>query len=236
MAKANPFRFSTKFQDDETDLLYYGHRYYNASTGRWLSRDLMQERGGANLCGFVKNAPLHAVDAFGLAQWEPPWPGDPGGPPTTTPWPLPTEEPPDLPVPVPTLPSISDAWRVCCRPLRIRGLGVLRHCDMRQTPCDPDPKGEEYPVTRDPQCCKNGIKTDLDMSKWLRKNPTYGGHGLPDDNCQSSTRKALATCCARSPWKPSWYAYPIPRRLRHRYRHFRMVKRNTLFLSKAHYT
>ena len=35
MAKANPFRFSTKYQDDETDLLYYGYRYYNASTGRW---------------------------------------------------------------------------------------------------------------------------------------------------------------------------------------------------------
>ena len=32
MAKANPFRFSTKYQDDETDLLYYGYRYYNAST------------------------------------------------------------------------------------------------------------------------------------------------------------------------------------------------------------
>ena len=26
MAKANPFRFSTKYQDDETDLLYYGYR------------------------------------------------------------------------------------------------------------------------------------------------------------------------------------------------------------------
>jgi hypothetical protein len=32
MAKANPFRFSTKYQDDESDLLYYGYRYYNAST------------------------------------------------------------------------------------------------------------------------------------------------------------------------------------------------------------
>ena len=36
MAKANPFRFSTKYQDDETDLLYYGYRYYNPSTGRWI--------------------------------------------------------------------------------------------------------------------------------------------------------------------------------------------------------
>jgi len=39
MAKANPFRFSTKYQDDETDLIYYGYRYYNPSTGRWLNRD-----------------------------------------------------------------------------------------------------------------------------------------------------------------------------------------------------
>ena len=39
MAKANPFRFSTKYQDDESDLLYYGYRYYNANTGRWNSRD-----------------------------------------------------------------------------------------------------------------------------------------------------------------------------------------------------
>ena len=45
MAKANPFRFSTKYQDDETDLLYYGYRYYSASTGRWLSRDPISEKG-----------------------------------------------------------------------------------------------------------------------------------------------------------------------------------------------
>jgi RHS repeat-associated protein len=43
MAKANPFRFSTKYQDDETDLLYYGYRYYNSNTGRWLSRDPLGE-------------------------------------------------------------------------------------------------------------------------------------------------------------------------------------------------
>ena len=34
MAKANPFRFSTKYQDDETDLLYYGLRRYRAVKGR----------------------------------------------------------------------------------------------------------------------------------------------------------------------------------------------------------
>jgi RHS repeat-associated protein len=43
MSKMNPFRFSTKYQDDETGLLYYGYRYYGPSTGRWLSRDPIEE-------------------------------------------------------------------------------------------------------------------------------------------------------------------------------------------------
>jgi RHS repeat-associated protein len=66
MAKANPFRFSTKYQDDETDLLYYGYRYYNASTGRWLSRDAMEEYGDFNLYIFAGNAPTSTWDYLGL--------------------------------------------------------------------------------------------------------------------------------------------------------------------------
>ena len=66
MAKLNPFRFSTKYQDDETDLLYYGYRYYNASTGRWLSRDPIEERGGLNLYAIVRNDPIGLIDLFGL--------------------------------------------------------------------------------------------------------------------------------------------------------------------------
>jgi len=49
MAKGNPFRFSSKYQDDETDLLYYGLRYYSPSTGRWLNHDPIEEEGGINL-------------------------------------------------------------------------------------------------------------------------------------------------------------------------------------------
>ena len=65
MAKANPFRFSTKYQDDETDLLYYGYRYYNASSGRWLSRDPAEQRGAGSLYCFVKNEPCGAFDRDG---------------------------------------------------------------------------------------------------------------------------------------------------------------------------
>ena len=65
MAKANPFRFSTKYQDDETDLLYYGYRYYSASMGRWNSRDPLAEVGGRNIYCFVANAPVISFDKDG---------------------------------------------------------------------------------------------------------------------------------------------------------------------------
>jgi RHS repeat-associated protein len=65
LAKANPFRFSTKYQDDETDLLYYGFRYYNASTGRWSSRDPAEQQGAGNLYGFARNDPCGAFDRDG---------------------------------------------------------------------------------------------------------------------------------------------------------------------------
>jgi RHS repeat-associated protein len=66
MARGNPFRFSTKYQDDETDLLYYGYRYYSPSTGRWLCRDHIGERGGHNLYQFAHNNPPIFIDPTGL--------------------------------------------------------------------------------------------------------------------------------------------------------------------------
>jgi RHS repeat-associated protein len=38
-AGSNPFRFSTKYWLEETDLYDYGYRYYSPYLGRWLSRD-----------------------------------------------------------------------------------------------------------------------------------------------------------------------------------------------------
>ena len=64
MAKLNPFRFSTKYQDDETDLVYYGYRYLK--DGRWLSRDPIGERGGKNLYACVRNNPITIYDLRGL--------------------------------------------------------------------------------------------------------------------------------------------------------------------------
>jgi len=69
MAKVNPFRFSTKYQDEETGLVYYGYRYYDPGTGRWPNRDPLGEEGGMNLCGFVANDAIGAVDPLGLATY-----------------------------------------------------------------------------------------------------------------------------------------------------------------------
>ena len=40
--------------------------YYNPSTGRWLNRDPIGERGGPNLTAFVANRPISRSDALGL--------------------------------------------------------------------------------------------------------------------------------------------------------------------------
>jgi RHS repeat-associated protein len=67
-AERNVFRFSTKYTDRETNMVYYGYRYYQPQTGRWLSRDPMGERGGINLYQFVKNNPVKLSDPLGLFE------------------------------------------------------------------------------------------------------------------------------------------------------------------------
>ena len=45
----------------------YGYRWYDPLTGRWPSRDPIEERGGLNLYGFVKNDPVSLIDYLGQA-------------------------------------------------------------------------------------------------------------------------------------------------------------------------
>ena len=83
MAKANPIRWSTKYQDNESDLLYYGYRYYKPSTGTWPNRDPLGELGfenlrhrlqsayyisisGVNLYILLNNQPISSIDLLGL--------------------------------------------------------------------------------------------------------------------------------------------------------------------------
>jgi RHS repeat-associated protein len=62
----NPYRFSTKYFDRETNLYYYGYRYYLPELGRWVNRDPIGEEGGVNLYGMVGNDPDNWVDLLGL--------------------------------------------------------------------------------------------------------------------------------------------------------------------------
>jgi uncharacterized protein RhaS with RHS repeats len=43
----------------------YTYRYYDPVTGRWLSRDPIEELGGVNLYEFVGNEPIHWIDTDG---------------------------------------------------------------------------------------------------------------------------------------------------------------------------
>jgi RHS repeat-associated protein len=47
-----------------TDYLY---RWYDPLTGRWKSRDTIEEEGGLNLYGFVVNDPVRRIDVLGMA-------------------------------------------------------------------------------------------------------------------------------------------------------------------------
>jgi hypothetical protein len=48
-------------------LSYFGFRYYDPVTGRWPSRDPIEEDGGLNLYGFVGNDGVNLLDFIGLA-------------------------------------------------------------------------------------------------------------------------------------------------------------------------
>jgi RHS repeat-associated protein len=65
-ADAFPYRFSTKPQDLTTGLYYYGYRWYDPATGRWPSRDPIEEEGGINLYAFVGNDGVNRWDILGM--------------------------------------------------------------------------------------------------------------------------------------------------------------------------
>ena len=64
-ANTNPFRFSTKYRDNESSLYSYPYRYLIPRLGRWLSRDPIGELGGLNLYAAMGNDPIDRIDPWG---------------------------------------------------------------------------------------------------------------------------------------------------------------------------
>jgi RHS repeat-associated protein len=86
IGQTNPFRFSSKYTDGETDLAYYGYRYYAPQIGKWTSRDTINETGlkvldrkrrafnpddEQNLYGFVRNDCINEIDPLGQSVLAP---------------------------------------------------------------------------------------------------------------------------------------------------------------------
>jgi RHS repeat-associated protein len=67
-AQSNPWRYATKYLDEETGLYYFGKRFYDPITGQFLSRDPMGENESINLYGYAGNDPINHIDVLGLAK------------------------------------------------------------------------------------------------------------------------------------------------------------------------
>jgi RHS repeat-associated protein len=61
-----PWRFSSKRFDEETELFYFGRRYYSPNLGRWMTCDPEGFDDEPNLYAYVLNSPLTHFDAYGL--------------------------------------------------------------------------------------------------------------------------------------------------------------------------
>lgn len=61
----NPWRYQSKRKI--THLVYFGRRFYDPETGRWLSPDPKGFDEGPNLYQFVQNNPLIYFDFYGLS-------------------------------------------------------------------------------------------------------------------------------------------------------------------------
>jgi RHS repeat-associated protein len=59
-------RFPGQYYDNETGLHYNYFRYYDPSTGRYLTADPIGQNGGLNSYSYTENNPVNYTDRYGL--------------------------------------------------------------------------------------------------------------------------------------------------------------------------
>jgi RHS repeat-associated protein len=62
----NFFRYTGREFDSESGLYFYRARYYDPSSGRFLSEDPIRFRGGPNFYAYVRDNPVNFTDPSGL--------------------------------------------------------------------------------------------------------------------------------------------------------------------------
>ncbi|EMD9442626.1 RHS repeat protein, partial [Burkholderia cepacia] len=70
---SNPLRFQGQYYDHETGLHYNRHRYYDPSSGRFISKDPIGLAGGINVYQYASN-PISWIDPLGLTKKKCPCP------------------------------------------------------------------------------------------------------------------------------------------------------------------
>lgn len=169
--------------------------YYSPAQGRWLSRDPIEEQGGANLYAFVLNEPIVLVDLLGLDPFlHPPFVIPPGIDPPDGGWPGPK---------LPWRPGPGD-------PELVRVLDYETKCrDYCEKHAVPNAKRGCYTRCMD---CKSWVENELKDTAWLRFLPdcpcslckSGGGWKNPDPNkwedpkSASQTYHPGASACMRS--------------------------------------
>ncbi len=63
-----PFGFQGGLYDPDTGLVEFGCRWYDAETGRWISKDPILLEGGWNVYAFCDNDPVNHADPTGLCE------------------------------------------------------------------------------------------------------------------------------------------------------------------------
>jgi RHS repeat-associated protein len=67
----NRFQYTAREFDSETGLYFYRARYYDPTSGRFMSEDPIGTSGGLNLYVYVKNDPNDMIDPNGLQRQKP---------------------------------------------------------------------------------------------------------------------------------------------------------------------